>query len=65
MPIYRTIPHIKRGQFFELLGRRAEYLGGSGGVHELRVNAELDTRVLSDAQLVEYFDAGALRLLAK
>ena len=63
MPIYRTIPHIKRGQFFELLGRRAEYLGGSDGVHEFRTNAELDTRTLTDAQLVEYFDAGALRLL--
>jgi hypothetical protein len=63
MPIYRTIPHIKRGQFFELLGRRAEYLGGSDGVHEFRTNAELDTRMLTDAQLVEYFDAGALRLL--
>jgi hypothetical protein len=63
MPIYRTIPHIKRGQFFELLGRKAEYLGGSDGVHEFRTNGELDTRVLTDAQLVEYFDAGALRLL--
>jgi hypothetical protein len=63
MPIYRTIPHIKRGQFFELLGRRAEYLGGSDGVHEFRTNGELDTRTLTDAQLVEYFDAGALRLL--
>ena len=63
MPIYRTIPHIKRGQLFELLGRRAEYLGGSDGVHEFRTNGELDTRVLTDAQLVEYFDAGALRLL--
>ena len=63
MPIYRTTPHIKRGQVFELLGRRAEYLGGSDGVHEFRTNGELDTRVLTDAQLVEYFDAGALRLL--
>jgi hypothetical protein len=63
MPLYRTIPHIRPGQMFELLGRKAEYLGGSGGVHEFRVNAELDTRVLTDAQLIEYFDAGALRLL--
>jgi hypothetical protein len=63
MPLYRTIPHIRSGQMFELLGRKAEYLGGSGGVHEFRTNGELDTRVLTDAQLVEYFDAGALRLL--
>jgi hypothetical protein len=63
MPLYRIAPHIKPGQVFELLGRKAEYLGGSDGVHEFRVNAELDTRTLTDAQLVEYFDAGALRLM--
>jgi hypothetical protein len=63
MPLYRTIPHIRSGQMFELLGRKAEYLGGKDGYHEFRTNAELDTRTLTDAQLVEYFDAGALRLL--
>ena len=61
--IYRTIPHIRPGQVFELMGRRAVYLGGSGGVHEFRTDGELDTRSLTDAQLVQYVDAGALRML--
>jgi hypothetical protein len=62
-PLYRTIPHIKRGQQFELMGRKATYVGGADGFHEFEVRGELDTRVFSDAQLVEYVDAGALRLL--
>ena len=62
-PTYRTVPHIKRGQQFELLGRKAEYLGGNDGYHEFHAAGELDTRTLTDAQLVEYFDAGALRLI--
>jgi hypothetical protein len=62
MPLYRTIPHIKPGQVFELLGRKAVYLGASGGIHEFRAEGELDTRCYTDAQLVQYFDAGALRI---
>ena len=63
MPLYRTIPNIRPGQTFELLGRKAVYLGGSNGHHEFRTDGELDTRTLTDAQLVQYVDAGALRLL--
>lgn len=63
MPLYRTIPHIRPGQKFELMGRKATYVGGSDGFHEFDVKGELDTRVFSDDQLVQYVDAGALRLL--
>jgi len=63
MPLYRTVPHIRPGQKFEIMGRKAEYLGAKDGFHEFRTNGELDTRMFSDAQLVEYVDAGALRLL--
>jgi hypothetical protein len=63
MPRYRIVPALKPGQMFELMGRKAEYLGGSHGEHEFRVNGELDTRTLSDVQLLDWLDAGALRLL--
>jgi hypothetical protein len=63
MPLYRTIPHIRIGQKFELLGRKAEYVGGADGFHEFQTEGELDTRVFSDDQLVQYFDAGAIRVL--
>ena len=62
-PKYRIIPWLKPGQRFELLGRKVEYFGMTDGKHQFRATEELDTRLLSDDQLVLYVDAGALRLL--
>lgn len=62
-PIYRTIPALRIRQEYELLGRRAVYLGPlPDRRHEFLIADEPGTRILTDAQLVGYFDAGALRI---